>query len=118
MSNLSFSEQERLKQLEREVEQAAAASRAATSPGVPQAEGTLGAWVKTWGRPLLTALAILACMLGVGLFFRVFGTLLQLVLIAGLGYLLYAVLVAPRLGFGAAAKAKRSKQEGWDLDRF
>ncbi|MEN9221210.1 MAG: hypothetical protein Q6M04_02110, partial [Thermostichus sp. BF3_bins_97] len=104
MSDLSFSEQERLKQIERELEQGAAASGTSGS-AASQDKNIVQSWIETWGRPLLTGFAILGCILLVGLFFRVFGTVLKLAVVAGLGYLLYAFVVAPRLGLRSAAKS-------------
>ncbi|MGY2710503.1 hypothetical protein [Thermostichus sp. MS-CIW-28] len=106
MSDLSFSEQERLKQLERELEQAAAASGDPGTSVASQGKSAVRAWVETWGRPLVTVFAILGCILLVGLFFRVFGTVLRWAVVAGLGYLLYAWVVAPRLGLPTGAKSK------------
>ncbi|MCJ2541548.1 hypothetical protein [Thermostichus vulcanus] len=111
MSDLSFSEQERLKQIERELEQASAAQGSPTS----SSQNPVQSLLETWGRPLLTVLAILGCILLVGLFFRVFGTVLKLVVVAGLGYLLYAFVVAPRLGLRSGAK---SDPEGSEADGF
>lgn len=112
MSDLSFSEQERLKQLERELEQAAAASGALSSS---QGKNAVRTWAETWGRPLLTVLAILGCILLVGLVFRVFTTVLKWAVVVGLGYLLYVWVVAPRLGLPTGA---RPKAEDRDLDSF
>lgn len=114
MSDLSFSEQERLKQLERELEQAAASGDPGTS-FASRGKSAVRAWVETWGRPLVTVFAILGCILLVGLFFRVFGTVLRWAVVAGLGYLLYAWVVAPRLGLPTGAK---SKPEDSNLDSF
>ncbi|MFT0788362.1 hypothetical protein [Synechococcus sp. H55.10] len=111
MSDLSFSEQERLKQLERELEQAAAASGALSSS---QGKNAVRTWAE-WGRPLLTVLAILGCILLVGLVFRVFATVLKWAVVVGLGYLLYVWVVAPRLGLPTGA---RPKAEDRDLDSF
>ncbi|MEN9225365.1 MAG: hypothetical protein Q6L60_11895 [Thermostichus sp. HHBFW_bins_43] len=115
MSDLSFSEQERLKQLERELEQEAAASGTSGASAASQGKNVVQSWIKTWGRSLLTVFAILGCILLVGLFFRVFGTVLKLAVVAGLGYLLYAFVVAPRLGLSSGAK---SDPENSDLDGF
>ncbi len=112
MSDLSFSEQERLKQLELELEQAAAASAGSLSSS--QDKRAVRAWAE-WGRPLLTVLAILGCILLVGLVFQVFGTVLKGAVVVGLGYLLYAWVVAPRLGLSTKAKPK---PEDGDLDSF
>ncbi len=106
MSDLSFSEQERLKQLERELEQAAKASADSGTSSLSQGKNAVRAWVETWGRPLLTVLALLGCILLVGLVFRVFGTVLKWAVVAGLGYLLYALVVAPRLGLPTGARQK------------
>lgn len=115
MSDLSFSEQERLKQLERELEQAAAASGDPGTSVASQGKSAVRAWVETWGRPLVTVFAILGCILLVGLTFRVFGTVLKWTVVAGLGYLLYVWVVAPRLGLSTGA---RPKADDRDLDRF
>ncbi|ABC98661.1 hypothetical protein ACVW0Q_000274 [Thermostichus sp. MS-CIW-21] len=112
MSDLSFSEQERLRQLELELEQATGASGELSSS---QGRNAIRAWAETWGRPLLTVLAILGCILLVGLIFRVFGTVLKWTVVAGLGYLLYVWVVAPRLGLSTGA---RPKADDRDLDRF
>jgi hypothetical protein len=108
-----MSEQERLKQLELELEQATAA--AARSRSSSQGKTALWAWVGRWGRPLLPVLVILGCILLVGLVFRVFVTLLRWAVVVGLGYLLYAWVVAPRLGLSTKAKPK---PEDRDLDSF
>ncbi len=112
MSDLSFSEQERLRQLELELEQAAGASGELSSS---QGRNAIRAWAGTWGRPLLTVLAILGCILLVELVFQVFGTVLKWAVVAGLGYLLYAWVVAPRLGLFTKAKPKPEER---DLDSF
>ncbi|MFS8836149.1 hypothetical protein NW809_08700 [Synechococcus sp. WC101] len=112
MSDLSFSEQERLRQLELELEQATGVSGELSSS---QGRNAIRAWAETWGRPLLTVLAILGCILLVGLIFRVFGTVLKWTVVAGLGYLLYVWVVAPRLGLSTGA---RPKADDRDLDRF
>jgi hypothetical protein len=102
MSDLSFSEQERLKQIERELEQTSAGQGSPKSTSQNPVQSLL----ETWGRPLLTVLAILGCILLVGLVFRVFGTVLKWAVVAGLGYLLYALVVAPRLGLPTGARQK------------
>lgn len=111
MSDLSSSEQERLKQIERELEQASAGQG---SPG-SKSQNFVQSLMETWGRPLLTVLAILGCILLVGLFFQVFGTVLKLAVVAGLGYLFYAFVVAPRLGLRSGAKSDPSD---FDADGF
>ncbi len=111
MSDLASSEQERLKQLESELEQAAAAFGDLGASTSPQRKNV--AW--TWWRPLLTILAILGCILLVGLVFRVFATVFRWAVVAGLGYLLYVWVVAPRLGLPSGA---RPKAEARDLDSF
>lgn len=112
MSDLSLSEQERLKQIELELEQASAGQGSPTSPSRPS-QNPVRSLVQTWGRPLLTVLAILGCILLVGLFFRLLGMVLKLVVVAGLGYLLYAFVVAPRLGLGAKSDPGDSEANGF-----
>lgn len=112
MSELSSSEQERLKQIERELEQASAGQG---SPASAPQKNPVQSLMETWGRPLLTLFAILGCILLVGLFFRVFGTVLKLAVVVGLGYLLYVFVVAPRLGLRSGA---RPDQGDSDLDSF
>ncbi|MGQ9837560.1 MAG: hypothetical protein ACUVRV_06260 [Cyanobacteriota bacterium] len=112
MSDLSFSEQERLKQIERELKQASAGQgSSAFQSHLPQ--NPVRSWAETWGRPLLTVLAILGCMLLVSWFFQIFGAVLKLAVVAGLGYLLYAFVVAPRLGLGA-----KSDRGDFDVNGF
>ncbi len=91
MSDLSFSQQERLKQMERELEQAS------LNQGSP-AQEPAASWLGRWGRLLLTLLAILGCILLVGFLLRIFTTILKLAVVVGLGYLLYVFVVAPWLG--------------------
>ncbi|MDX2271396.1 MAG: hypothetical protein NW237_05530 [Cyanobacteriota bacterium] len=121
----SPSDLERLRQLELEIAQQtpSALSGASLSNADPQVtpqakEPPPQLWQKLgrWGRPLGIGLVILLCVAGVALALGLLRRLLGLLLVVGLGLVLFRWVVAPRLGLikPAPPKTTSSAEDTWD----